>query len=120
MQEDAHPQHGIVGKFHIDKKPSPGDKRHTQVLLKLPGFFYLCEDCTLVIDSAAKNPPRNLEKLTENLKENPWMEFIDLEKTGELKIPEGKFKEKLEAANPGMKLKTKKSPMDELESEDAK
>ncbi|MHA2064996.1 MAG: hypothetical protein ACXABY_11535 [Candidatus Thorarchaeota archaeon] len=117
MPNDSHPQHGIVGKFHVDTKTSRDDKRHTQVLLKLPGFFYVCEDCTLVIDSAVENPPRNLEELVENLKENPWMEFIQLEKSGEVKIPEGQFKEKLRAANPDARFKTKKSPMAELKYE---
>ncbi len=115
MPEDSLPQHGIVGKFHVDRKPSPGDKRHTQVLLKLPGFFYMCEDCILIIDSAVETSPKKLETLIENLQENPWMEFIELEITGHVKIPDGLFKEKLQATNPDAWLKTKRSPIDELE-----
>lgn len=115
MPEDSHPQHGIVGKFHVDRTPSPGDKRHTQVLLKLPGFFYMCERCKLVIDSASENPPRRIETLIENLEENPWMEFIELEVSGHVKIPDGLFKEKLQAENPDASFKAKRSPMDELE-----
>ena len=115
MPEDSHPQHGIVGKFHVDRKPSPGDKRHTQVLLKLPGFFYMCVDCILIIDSAAENSPRKFETLIENLQENPWMAFIELEITGHVKLPDGLFKEKLQTANPDAWLKMKRSPIDELE-----
>ena len=104
-------RHAIVGMFHVDKKTSRGDKRHTQVLVKLPGFFYMCEKCAMVIDIAVKEPPKNLEKLVETLQESPWMEFIELEKSGYVKLPDGLFKEKLQNANPGAWFKTKNSPM---------
>jgi len=110
----SHPQHAIVGLFHVDKKTTRDDKRHTQVLLKLPGFFYMCEECTTVIDAAAKDPPKNHEKLVETLHESPWMEFIELEKSGILKLPDGLFKEKLQEEHPEALLKTKKSPMTKL------
>ncbi len=111
MPKTADPRHAIVGMFHVDKKTSRGDKRHTQVLVKLPGFFYMCKDCTVVIDSAVDNPPKNLEKLVETLQENPWMEFIELEKSGHVKLPDGLFKEKLQEANPDAWFKTKENPM---------
>ena len=117
MPENINPQHAIVGKFHVDKKTTRNDKRHTQVLLKLPGFFYMCEDCSLIVDSASKNPPKGFEKLIENLQENPWMEFIELEKTGHVKIPDGLFKEKLQTANPDAWFKRKKSPFEKLGKE---
>ncbi|MFW9843917.1 MAG: hypothetical protein ACFFEV_05025 [Candidatus Thorarchaeota archaeon] len=108
-------QHAIVGLFHVDKRTTRDDKRHTQVLLKLPGFFYMCEDCIMVIDIAAKNPPKSHEKLVESLQESPWMEFIELEKSGIVKLPDGRFKDKLQRANPDAVLKTKKSPMTKLQ-----
>ena len=114
MPKTADPRHAIVGMFHVDKKTSRSDKRHTQVLVKLPGFFYMCEDCAMVIDSAVDNPPKNLEKLAETLQESPWMEFIEIEKSGHVKLPDGQFKEKLQAANPDALLKTKVSPMTNL------
>ncbi len=114
MHETADPRHAIVGKFHVDKKTSRDDKRHTQVLVKLPGFFYMCEECTLVIDSAVDNPPKNLEKLAETLQESPWMEFIELEKSGHIKLPDGLFKEKLQDANPDALFKKKENPLSKL------
>ena len=114
MPSSSDPQHAIVGLFHVDKRTTRDDKRHTQVLLKLPGFFYMCDDCTMVIDSAVNDPPKNHEKLVETLRESPWMEFIELEKSGIVKLPDGLFKEKLQSANPDAWLKTKKSPMVKL------
>jgi len=111
MPLDADPRHAIVGKFHVDKNTTRGDKRHTQVLIKLPGFFYMCQDCTSVIDVAVKSPPKNLENIVKTLQESPWMEFIELEKSGHIKLPDGLFKEKLKDANPDVRLKTKESPM---------
>ena len=112
--ESVDPIHAIVGLFHVDKKTSRGDKRHTQVLLKLPGYFYMCGECTIVIDTAVKNPPKNHEKMVETLHESPWMEFIALEKSGQVKLPDGLFKEKLQSANPDAWFKTKKNPMVKL------
>ncbi len=114
MPMNADPRHAIVGLFHVDKKASRADKRHTQVLVKLPGFFYICDECTLVIDSAVDNPPKNPEKLAETLQESPWMEFIELEKSGHVKLPDGLFKEKLQDANPDAWFKTKENPMNKL------
>jgi len=114
MPPTSDPQHAIVGLFHVDKKTTRDDKRHTQVLLKLPGFFYMCEECTMVIDAAVENLPKNHEKLVETLHESPWIEFVELEKSGHVKLPDGLFKEKLQSANPDAWLKTKKSPMVKL------
>ena len=98
----------------VDKKTTRQDKRHTQVLLKLPGFFYMCDECESVIDAAVKAPPKNQEKLVETLQESPWMEFIEVEKSGHVKLPDGLFKEKLQEANPDAIFKTKDSPMSKL------
>ncbi|MHA2027556.1 MAG: hypothetical protein ACW98U_16780 [Candidatus Thorarchaeota archaeon] len=117
VPETTHPRHAIIGKFHVDKKTTRSDKRHTQVLVKLPGFFYVCEECTQEIESVVKDPPNNLEKLVETLKESPWMEFIEVEKTGHVKLPDGLFKEKLESANPDGLFKKKDNPMTRLRSE---
>jgi hypothetical protein len=114
MPEAADPRHAIVGKFHVDKKTTRGDRRHTQVLVKLPGFFYICEECTTVIDTAVQSSPKNLEKLVEALQESPWMEFIEVEKTGHVKLPDGLFKKKLQDANQDAWFKTKDSPMSRL------
>ncbi len=114
MPKTAVPRHAIIGLFHVDKKTSRADKRHTQVLVKLPGLFYMCDECTLVIDYVVDNPPKNLEKLAVTLQESPWMEFIEVEKSGYVKLPAGLFKEKLQTANPDAWLKTKESPMTRL------
>ena len=114
MPSESDPQSAIVGLFHVDKKTTRGDKRHTQVLLKLPGFFYMCKACSTTINEAALNPPKNHEKLVETLQESPWMEFIELEKSGHVILPEGLFKEKLQAANTEAWFKTKKNPMIKL------
>jgi hypothetical protein len=107
MPKTVDPRQAIIGLFHVDKKTSP----HTQVLVKLPGFFYMCEECTMVIDTADKAPPKNLETLVETLRESPWIEFIELEKSGYVKLPDGLFKEKLQEANPDARFKRKDSPM---------
>ncbi len=114
MLETADPRHAIIGKFHVDKKTNRGDRRHTQVLVKLPGFFYVCEECTLDIESAIKDPPKNLEKLVETLHDCPWMEFIEVEKSGHVKLPDGLFKEKLQNLNPNAWFKKKENPMTTL------
>lgn len=111
VPETANPRHAIIGKFYVDKTTSRGDRRHTQVLVKLPGFFYVCEECTLYIESAVKDPPKSLEKLVETLHECPWMEFIEVEKSGHIKIPDGLFKEKLQKLNPDAWFKKKENPM---------
>jgi len=117
---DADSRHAIVGLFHVDKKTSRSDKRHTQVLLKLPGFFYMCDECTSVIDSAINARPKNLDKLVQTLHESPWMEFIELEKSGYVILPDSLFKEKLQSANPTARFKTKENPMSVLNRELAK
>jgi hypothetical protein len=114
MPEDMKPRHAIVGTFYVDKKTHRGDRRHTQVLIKLPGFFYMCVLCEEVINSAVKAPPKNTEKFVEILHESPWMAFIEVEKTGVVKLPEGRFKERLQEANPDARLKSKACPMIEL------
>jgi hypothetical protein len=73
MPQNTDSRHGIIGLFHIDKKTTRGDKRHTQVLVKLPGFFYMCDDCITVIHTAVKDSPKTLEKLVETLNESPWI-----------------------------------------------
>jgi hypothetical protein len=114
MPEDTHPRHAIVGTFYVDKKTHRSDRRHTQVLVKLPGFFYMCELCEEVINTAVKNPPKNMEKFVVILQESPWMEFIEVEKIGIVKLPEDLFKERLQEANPDAWLKSKACPMTEL------
>jgi hypothetical protein len=114
MPEDTHPRHAIVGTFYVDKKTHRGDRRHTQVLVKLPGFFYMCMPCEEVINSAFKTLPKNMEKLVETLQESPWMEFIEVEKNGVVKLPKGRFKERLREVNPDAWLKSKTCPMTEL------
>ncbi len=111
VSETAHPHHAILGKFHVDKKTTRGDRRHTQVLVKLPGFFYMCEECSLDIESAVKDSPKNLEKLVETLHECPWVEFIEVERSGHVKLPDGLFKEKLQNLNPDACFKKKENPM---------
>lgn len=107
-------RHGIIGLFHVDKKTTRKDKRHTQVLLKLPGFFYMCDECTSLIDATVKRLPKKLEKLVVTLQESPWMEFIEVEKSGHVRLPDGLFMEKLQDANPDACLKIKESPMTRL------
>ena len=114
VPESNHHRHGIIGLFHVDKKTTRGDRRHTQVLVKLPGLFHMCEDCTAVIDTALKAPSKNLEKLVETLHESPWMEFIEVEKSGHVKLPDGRFKQKLQHLNPDAWLKTKADPMSKM------
>ncbi len=109
---DSH--HAIIGLFHVDKKTTRQDKRHTQVLVKLPGFFFMCDNCKALIDTAAKEPAKNLQRLIETLQESPWIAFIEIEKSGYVRLPDGVFKEKLQAANPDVMLKTKACPMDKL------
>jgi len=116
VPETVHPRHGIIGKFYVDKKTSRGDRRHTQVLVKLPGLFYMCEECASEIETAVMDPPENLEKFVETLHESPWMEFIEVEKSGYVRLPEGRFKEKLESANPDGLFKRKDDPMVRLRS----
>ncbi len=114
LSETADPRHGIIGLFHIDKKTTRGDKRYTQVLVKLPGFFYMCEECSALVDVAVDQPPKNLETLVETLQESPWMEFIEVEKTGHVRVPDGLFKKKLQEENPDAWLKTKDCPLSRL------
>ncbi|TFG30121.1 hypothetical protein EU528_08630 [Candidatus Thorarchaeota archaeon] len=109
--ESVDPRHAIVGLFHVDKKTSRGDKRQTQILLKLPGFFYVCDECASVIDTATKAPSKNAKKMIETLQESPWMEFIELEKSGHVLLPDGLFKDKLQSVNPTARFKTKVNPM---------
>lgn len=102
-------RYAIVGMFHVVKQ--------TQVLIKLPGFFYFCEKCDNEIALAANNIEGNSQryrKLIETLQDAPWNEFIELEKTGIVKIPDGKFKQKLQEVNPEAKFKAKDCPMKEL------
>jgi len=102
-------RYAIVGMFHVVKQ--------TQVLIKLPGFFYLCEKCDKQINAAAENSESKSEKekkLIKNLQDAPWNEFIELEKTGVVKLPEGLFKQKLQEANPEAIFKAKDCPMKEL------
>jgi hypothetical protein len=114
VPESDHPRHGIIGLFHVDKKTTRGDKRHTQVLVKLPGLFYMCEECKETIDSVVNAPPKNTLELVETLHESPWMAFIEVEKSGHVKLPDGQFKQKLQSMNPDAWLKTKADPMIKL------
>ncbi len=109
VSDEIKPRYAIVGMFHVVKK--------TQVLVKLPGFFYMCEKCENEIDLAvAQSSVRStsFERITKMLKENPWTEFIELGKTGTVGIPEGLFRRKLQEENPDVVLKSKRCPMDEL------
>jgi hypothetical protein len=117
---EAESRHGIIGLFYVDKKTTRKDKRHTQVLVKLPGFFYMCTDCSSLIDTIAANPPKKLDKLIKTLQDSPWMEFIEVEKSGHVRLPDGTFKEKLQNANPEARFKSKQSPMDLLKGEISK
>ena len=74
----------------------------------------MCRECTAVINTAAKNPPKKLEKLVKTLEESPWMGFVEAEKTGHVRLPDGLFKQKLQDANPEAWLKTKQNPMTKL------
>ena len=42
------------------------------------------------------------------------MEFIEVEKSGHVKVPDGLFKEKLQRVNPDAWLKAKEDPMTKL------
>ena len=106
-QEDS--RYAIVGKFHVVKQ--------IQVLIKLPGFFYICNKCDMEIELAVTNSEGKSErykKLIKNLQEAPWNEFIELEKSGIVRIPNGVFKKKLQESNPDAKFKAKDCPMKEL------
>ena len=107
-------RHGIIGLFYVDKKTTRKDKRHTQVLVKLPGFFYMCTDCSNLIDTTSS---KKHEKLVKTLQESPWMEFIEVEKSGHIRLPDGLFKEKLQTVNPEAKFKSKPNPMMLLKQE---
>ena len=48
------------------------------------------------------------------------MEFIELEKSGYVILPDGLFKEKLQSANPTARFKAKENPMVVLKREIAK
>jgi len=76
----------------------------------------MCEDCTSMIDASVESPPKNLEKLVETLHESPWMEFIEVEKSGHVKLPDGPFKQKLQRLNPDAWLRTKSDPMNKLKN----
>lgn len=109
MPSQLDSRYAIVGMFHVVKQ--------TQVLVKLPGFFYFCEKCDREVDVAAQKTEKISErykKLIKNLQEAPWNEFFELEKTGTVKLPDGLFKEKLQEANPEAKFKAKDCPMKEL------
>jgi len=107
-------RHGIIGLFYVDKKTTRKDKRHTQVLVKLPGFFYMCHECTSLINNADESLQKKHSKLLKTLQESPWMEFIEIEKLGHIKLPDGDFKDKLQKLNPEAKFKSKQNPMDFL------
>ena len=117
MPMDAHPQHGIVGLFHVDKKTTRGDKRHTQVLVKMPGFFYLCKKCTGAVEEFLNSPiekKHGHDKIAQRILDSPWMEFIELEKTGAVRIPEGVFRRRLQTQNPDAEFRSKECPMRKL------
>jgi hypothetical protein len=107
MPDDADSKFAILGEFYVDKKKTKGDKRHTQVLLKVPGFFYRCDECTQRIERMVRDRSSTIEilNLLETLQESPWMVYIGLEKSGCIKVPEGPFKEKLQRANPDACIK---------------
>ncbi len=99
-------RYAIVGLFH--------DIKQTKVLVKLPGFFYMCNECIMIIDNALEMNLSSLEKLATDLKEHPWTEFIELGKDGHVKIPQGMFRQRLQEENPDAQFKDKRCPMEEL------
>lgn len=109
IPDDKDSTYAIVGMFHVEKQ--------TQILVKLPGFFYRCEECTIEITSYIDNPrkkQRSSDKLAKNLLECPWTVFIELGKNGDVRIPDGVFKKKLQLKNPDAQFKSKKCPMSKL------
>ncbi|MHA1930179.1 MAG: hypothetical protein ACTSV2_16530 [Candidatus Thorarchaeota archaeon] len=109
VSDEIKPRYAIVGMFHVIKK--------TQVLAKLPGFFYMCEKCQNEIDVAvalSSEKSTTYGELAKILNDNPWNEFIKLGKTGTVEIPEGLFRKKLQQENPDVVVKSKKCPMNEL------
>ena len=110
-----HPRYAIVGMFHTVKQ--------TQVLVKMPGFFYMCNQCSTTVESALSEEyekPPAIEKLALRLQESPWNEFIKLEKEGAVRIPLGLFREKLQNANPEAVIRNRSCPMNELKQEISK
>ncbi|MHA1909310.1 MAG: hypothetical protein ACW98Y_18580 [Candidatus Thorarchaeota archaeon] len=107
--QNSESRYAIVGKFHVVKQ--------TQVLVKLPGFFYMCSDCSTIIRTVLENIEGREDKFTklaETLMEAPWNQIIELEKDGYIRIPDGRFKEKLVENNPDVCIKAKSNPMDIL------
>ncbi len=117
ISSDAHPMHGIVGLFHVDRKTTRGDRRHTQVLLKMPGLFHMCEICVGEVQTFLDSPSekrRDHVEVATRLLESPWMEFFELEKTGVLRLPEGRFRDRLQELNPNAVLRSKDCPLQRL------
>ena len=107
FENDA--RYAIVGNFYVQKK--------TQVLIKLPGFFYMCNECSAIIESVIEQFKDNNEKLVEiavKLKEAPWNQILELERNGCIRLPEGEFKAKLSNINPEGCFQGMTNPMEML------
>ncbi|MFW9920654.1 MAG: hypothetical protein ACFFED_13705 [Candidatus Thorarchaeota archaeon] len=106
MLSDGKSRYAILGMFH--------EAKDTQILLKLAGFFYMCNRCEDEIEVAVDNPSRKISSLAMKLREHPWNEFIALEKDGSVRVPEGPFRNKLSEMNPEAIIKTHNCPMTKL------
>lgn len=101
-------RYAILGMFH--------DTKDTQILLKLAGFFYICDVCNAEFGQAQSHQSSRVRQLAASLIERPWTEFIILEKDGVIVIPQGIFYDKLKEMNPDLVAKHHVSPMNRLRS----
>ncbi len=99
-------RYAILGMFH--------ETKDTQILLKLAGFFYICEECDEEITEALSHPSDKVVELARHLKEHPWNEFIHLEKDGTIRVPQGEFSKKLLKMNPEVDMKENRSPIEQM------
>ena len=106
MLQKVDSRYAILGKFHTIK--------NVQVLLKLAGFFYVCDACNNQIEKGLNHYSKKITELANKLNEFPWNEYIELEKEGLIRIPEGKFKDLLMTLNPELRSKSKKDPFNLL------
>ncbi|MBD3408301.1 MAG: hypothetical protein GF411_19415 [Candidatus Lokiarchaeota archaeon] len=98
--EDS-PQYAILGEFYEEK--------NTQVLLKMPGFFFVCNGCTQTIQKSTEMG--NSQELAQKLMKHPWKAILKLEKNGTVNLPNGVFKNKLLQLNPDGKFGSIDDPM---------
>lgn len=105
ISDEISPQYAILGEFYEEKD--------TQVLIKMPGFFYICNDCILIISDAKMKD--DSKELARKLEKHPWKEFLELERNGTLKLHEGEFKRKLQKLNPEGKFESIDNPLDSIQ-----